>query len=328
MAVELSAAANVQEPKTSCVLESGFKQLALSDPPSDQGEKEAVSFFGLPRELRDMIYDKLWQTTPRLYIPKHRKDNSSTFDLRYGGGKYMSSKDLAPYAEGLPMWLLCSKTLLNEGKEQLIRKASWHITLSHGGRKYEHRTANECSRLIGLHVSTDLTLSAICPAVPAYDSPREIGGHITYELSPTVHQPISGILPMLGSTLRSLTLKLLHSIKANPDRASTIVWNVHIPEFNDCTTCIETIQVHVSLFAIRGIDWGYNLHFLAPSLENAYEAEVQRIGERMCRNTGNNSDDYMLEKRWGPHGRRLITDRYPGQLTIRYCKRKVDSDGF
>ena len=240
----------------------------------------------------------------------------------------MFSKNLAPYAKGLPTWLLCSKTLLSEGKEQLMRKASWHITLLHGGRKYEDRTANECSRLIGLHVATDLNLSALCPAVPAYDSPREIGGHITYELSPTVHQPVSGILPMLGSTLRSLTIKLLHNVKANPGRASTITWSVHIPEFDQCMTCIETIQVHVSLFAVRSVNGVYNLHLLAPSLESAYEAEVQRIGERMCRNTGNNPDDYMLEKEWVPHVRRPITDRYPGQLRIRYWKGRGDSDDF
>ena len=59
-AVELSAPAYIREPKIPCALDSGFKQLTLSDPPSDQGEKEAVSFLGLPREIRDIIYDELW----------------------------------------------------------------------------------------------------------------------------------------------------------------------------------------------------------------------------------------------------------------------------
>jgi hypothetical protein len=69
----------------------------------------------LPREIRDSVYDELWKATPGVRVPHHWID----VRLSYGRHGWWEKHD------GLPAWLLTSKTVMKEGIEQLLFNSSW-----------------------------------------------------------------------------------------------------------------------------------------------------------------------------------------------------------
>jgi hypothetical protein len=79
-----------------------------------------TSFFDLPRELRDQVYDLAWQD-----------NNDIRFSAKAGGieveATYPRGMSLDPKsAQGLPLWLLTNKATLKEGLEQFQREGSLH----------------------------------------------------------------------------------------------------------------------------------------------------------------------------------------------------------
>ncbi|KAJ4987194.1 hypothetical protein SVAN01_07346 [Stagonosporopsis vannaccii] len=75
----------------------------------------APSFLDLPRELRDNIYDALWQHTPKITLLDHPSM----------GRIVASYKSLLTPETALPSWLLVNKQVLSEGSAQMIRHGTW-----------------------------------------------------------------------------------------------------------------------------------------------------------------------------------------------------------
>jgi hypothetical protein len=74
----------------------------------------------LPREVRDIIYDHLWQGTKRI-------------EQRYKSDTYTVTYDMAclPLERVIPAqraaWLLTNKQIMDEGMYQLHQKSTWHV---------------------------------------------------------------------------------------------------------------------------------------------------------------------------------------------------------
>jgi hypothetical protein len=73
----------------------------------------STSFFNFPREIRNQIYDELWQMTPIINIHFHG------YNLYIARGKmplpYQDEDKAAYRKQQLPTWLLSSKQMLDEG---------------------------------------------------------------------------------------------------------------------------------------------------------------------------------------------------------------------
>jgi hypothetical protein len=88
-------------------------------------------FYNLPRELRDMVYDRLWAATP-LLGKKHREffafcSNLPCLSVVHDSAD--SGDDSCLIYDKLPRWLLIDKTILSEGMEKLRATAIWDLVL-------------------------------------------------------------------------------------------------------------------------------------------------------------------------------------------------------
>ena len=133
-----------------------------------------LDFFGLPIELRDMVYDQLWRSKTR--VTAHHKSTAtgiwvgydvtvfdeSELDLESAtqGPYWVWSRDWhSRYSVGLPMWLLTNKQFLDEGMQQFRLKAHfklWFVAPCYAHNlvltrimspKYATRLSLECSNL-------------------------------------------------------------------------------------------------------------------------------------------------------------------------------------
>lgn len=92
-------------------------------------------FFDLPRELRDMVYHRLWQHSPyldidfdpyRLVFGPH--DDYQDFRVLYDpSATYLWPAKWGSARSGLPLWLLTNKAFLNEGVAQSRYGGRWII---------------------------------------------------------------------------------------------------------------------------------------------------------------------------------------------------------
>ncbi|KAF2877548.1 hypothetical protein BDV95DRAFT_601929 [Massariosphaeria phaeospora] len=90
------------------------------------GPSSPVTFFDLPREIRDSIYHHYWRTYPCIRTSFH----GMLTDLRYEGYHSMTiSRKRFGYPERMqgpyPTWLLANKVLFSEALSQFSRKAEW-----------------------------------------------------------------------------------------------------------------------------------------------------------------------------------------------------------
>ncbi|KAF2109017.1 hypothetical protein BDV96DRAFT_652257 [Lophiotrema nucula] len=88
------------------------QSMAVSSIMDDGG----LNFPDLARELRDNVYDKLWEETPTYLV----SFDGILLEVRYEGL-------IACCWTRLPEWLLTSKQLRAEGLEQFHRKAEWRV---------------------------------------------------------------------------------------------------------------------------------------------------------------------------------------------------------
>ncbi|KAF2255397.1 hypothetical protein BU26DRAFT_600910 [Trematosphaeria pertusa] len=72
-------------------------------------------FMDLSRELRDMVYHLLWKATPGIVVPHKMADLSVSYE------DYPWFEKRAT----LPMWLLTNTSILKEGVQQLLFRATW-----------------------------------------------------------------------------------------------------------------------------------------------------------------------------------------------------------
>ncbi|KAF1914822.1 hypothetical protein BDU57DRAFT_531238 [Ampelomyces quisqualis] len=98
------------------------------------GGKMATNTLDLPAELRDMVYDYLWLSSPLIdlrpgagleiyadYLCKsahHHEDDNDPDTTRHP----------LPLLSGLPLWLLTSKTILQEGLKVFCRNGQVHLS--------------------------------------------------------------------------------------------------------------------------------------------------------------------------------------------------------
>jgi hypothetical protein len=92
-------------------------------------------FSKLPRELRDMIYNYIWNDTEA--IRQHHKGR--VYKVSYRRPLWQTARHLLA-RRGNAQWLLTNKQVMHEGLSQLLREATWHITssdYSHYSRRSE-----------------------------------------------------------------------------------------------------------------------------------------------------------------------------------------------
>lgn len=109
-----------------------------------QTPTEPFNFLGLPRELRDMVYNQPWKSKNRV-AAYHAPTRAGI--LAYYNGTVLDEIDLTTksairgsfeerderenwrpnVAAGLPQWLLTSKQTLEEGLEHFRLEAHWNV---------------------------------------------------------------------------------------------------------------------------------------------------------------------------------------------------------
>lgn len=77
-------------------------------------------FTTLPTEVRDIIYDYLWNDTKTFAQRYDTKDYKVTYDRRHDSVEAPSASDKIP-------WLLTNKQMMREGIRQLHQKSTWHL---------------------------------------------------------------------------------------------------------------------------------------------------------------------------------------------------------
>lgn len=103
---------------------------------------QTLSFFALPRELRDQVYHHLWRLLkPCVFQSVPHGDSQLLLELRYEGHYDISSmhgqrEDWPGTSSRFPSAILASKPFLHEALEQYLRKAEWYVY-----RPYYSRTA-------------------------------------------------------------------------------------------------------------------------------------------------------------------------------------------
>lgn len=116
---------------TPCKTDGGSEGLSL-----DKSERTstAATFQSIPQELRDLIYDVLWQEDGHLVLtPTTFQGPATVYSIvqvliDYGGStKY-------PYKTTLLTWLLTNKTFHEQGLKQLLTMStlSWQDTIYNG----------------------------------------------------------------------------------------------------------------------------------------------------------------------------------------------------
>ncbi|KAF2033827.1 hypothetical protein EK21DRAFT_108616 [Setomelanomma holmii] len=83
-------------------------------------------FFGLPRELRDMIYDGIWNEQDTILEPYH--------NIRGDFRRRTADNWRARFKQGLPPCLWASKQFLEEAMALFFKRAHWNVwpVRSHG----------------------------------------------------------------------------------------------------------------------------------------------------------------------------------------------------
>jgi hypothetical protein len=129
-----------------------------------------TSFFDLPRELRDQIYDFAWQAnTTRLVHVKRCIISEAIYPL----AKSLDHQSV----RGLPLWLLTCKATLEEGLEQLALGGS--IEIAPVATKYDIATLSPLLKptsyreiIIELPSNPEVPTGKSTPAVIGYSYPK------------------------------------------------------------------------------------------------------------------------------------------------------------
>jgi hypothetical protein len=133
---------NTTQRKSARILEQEQRKKSTSSTVGQGSQRRLQThfdFFGLPLEIRNMVYDTLWKSKNRVaayHEPSH------TGILAYYNGMVLDQTDLRTgeaicaeedrvwrpsRAAGLPKWLLINKQTVKEGMAQFHLKANWNI---------------------------------------------------------------------------------------------------------------------------------------------------------------------------------------------------------
>lgn len=234
-----------------------------------------ISFFDLPRELRDMVYDELWKVTPRLQVARGHI-NRGTFEVHYG---ILPTFGVA-LRYGLPKWLRCDKRFLEEGICQLIRVGSWTCRWfppvpdqTTSQQRLQSQGAN--SLLIDIPKITNITF-----VVNMINTVTDDGTEISL---PPVRSQNSFSIRRFSPKIKDLTLQAYHDQLANGMLMivhETTPWAVDLSWLDASVLLLDSITV-------RGTMWGRaDLQPIAKGLQEAYKAELTRLGSLLVGQEG------------------------------------------
>lgn len=261
-------------------LEQDFQQLALSDESTGTCR---CHFFGLPRELRDNIYSELWRLTPTIHLEKSRCYYAC-------GARYSHDPGQDSASKGLPLWILCSKTLFHEAMEHFNLYARWQLSTNHPIIGHY----NGCSRLIGLSHARNLEIKT----ESRIRSARSANGQIEYSLSRLNKHRLPPFIRLLGPSLRVLTFKFTHYLFTDPATTPEVVPFVPIAILEKTNTRFETIHLHLDLSGLGYSPVKVDFAAVAPQLTEAYENELRRVGALMGGDAASDVDDAAVEAAW------------------------------
>jgi hypothetical protein len=233
-----------------------------------------LTFFSLPREIRDTIYDHIWLHTPA--IEQHWAGHEIPDNILVYSKEHYKEEGLRPKLT----WLLTSKQMLEEGLDQLHRQAVWH-PICYDGRL--QRGFEACSLPLGPQCRR-YSLERIFSQVNeqrgqvelAYPSPvRSLLGFVT---DPRVS----------AGSLTQLRVHILHRALYNQGQStpSPKSWKCHLPEL-EMLANLPPLQV----FAIRLESVWWRLAAgpgeppcatavaLEAALVEAFAGEAARVGE-------------------------------------------------
>lgn len=145
------------------------------------------TFSNLPRELRDQIYYELWRGTPGVLVTSDERGTITAYPGAIGPSEQETTK--------LPSWLLASKTVLQEGIEELQRKGSMAIVLE--GAHYNLGFVLPSISLFTTQ-NLDITLQII---------PRELQGEPGQDQSCLI-RPLIEDIALLEATLSQHTVTM------------------------------------------------------------------------------------------------------------------------
>ncbi|KAJ4345113.1 hypothetical protein N0V95_005926 [Ascochyta clinopodiicola] len=250
-----------------------------SSPGLDKGNvlevKISHTLINIPREIRDMIYDELWEQTPRIKLPKDNAVSLDSFELCYN-----SQTPDDTFQAGLPQWLLCSSATLKEGLKQLLARAEWSLFWEPKSRLSHTR----CHRVWFSNV-TNLTLRT-----EQFNTFR----------GPTFREPLMRVMTpwptfiapsqivKLLPNLKALTLNIHHRVPKAVSAATSTTYVLQIPWFDKVASCLVSFIIH----CISNAE--FDLRATAPGLRTAYETEVRRIGLLLIGGEGRLSSEETL----------------------------------
>lgn len=223
-------------------------------------QQPKLSFSELPRELRDAIYHQLWLQTPRFYFRGVCQDS-----LCY-------NPNTPGLQRGLPCWLFTSRSVFQEGLQQLYRRASWTCR-------------GDCNlkitKMLPVLVVDGITQFTLI--VSTYLDTFQQHNQSGYVVTPT--QDLGALLSRFGPRLKHFGLRFRHLI-ANGDRnAQDENWILDLSCLNNVGTRLETFSVHCEAHQLGNL----TMETLAPALPSAYETETRRIGAQLV------GKDFVLE---------------------------------
>lgn len=268
-----------------------------------------TSFFDLPRELRDIVYDELWKETPRLQVARGRI-NRGTFEIHYG--ILPASGVILRF--GLPRWLLCDTKFLEEGMCQLIRIGSWTCrwfppVQNQPGPRQPGCSRPSNSRLIDLPHVTNITF-----IVNMINNVMEESTKISL---PPVRSQTSFAIWRFSAKIKNLTLQAYHDQLVDGMlmrvTAST-PWTIDL-------SWLDTSMLLLDSITVRGTMWGRaDLEPIARGLQDAYKAELTRLGSLLVGQGGQIETEEAIA---GLNEGRFVppTHAYRLDFVVRFCKK-------
>ncbi|KAH6541013.1 hypothetical protein HBI56_039690 [Parastagonospora nodorum] len=223
-------------------------------------------FFVLPRELRDMVYNELWKVSAPMTLMVLIKEATPTHHLviRYedcAAKPANSSRSELKQClhSGLPQWLLSNKAFLDEGLNQLFRKATWMVNSQQWrtpcSKEIVRNTKAGIITARSLIIVIDITNSGL-----GLDAVQKIKHKLIFPGTRSAHAEFMGT-PM--PHLTSLHIKLEYS------------WIIHLDhKYTLDLSCIET-TLHLKRFSISiSMDRDMDSKLLRPIIDK----EACRLG--------------------------------------------------
>ncbi|KAF2645657.1 hypothetical protein P280DRAFT_503754 [Massarina eburnea CBS 473.64] len=221
-------------------------------------------FFELPMELRDMVYEEIWMSTPPIQLCP--KPFSHSEDSQYLKHHRTSRNFRGSMQQGLPKWLLTNKQILHEGLEKLCFDGRWGISLA---------TKQPLPPLLRSHFPRRLAITGIRYSA----NPTSV--HLNTEaVTFQLHEEIGSIHDLYKNTTAAHKVKALYldiGVKYPRAHLSAELFKLDISPFGavlgDCFPEIRKLQIR---FTTR-LDTRYIAEDALPALQRDYGYEIGHL---------------------------------------------------